>query len=460
MNGADALPPGRLVAFYGDDFTGSSAVMEVLTFAGLPTVLFLDVPTPERLAPFADRPAIGIAGVARAKSPVWMDEHLPRAFAALAAERAALTHYKVCSTFDSAPHLGSIGRAIDLAVPHLGGAWHPLLVAAPAIHRYQLFANLFATVDGTGYRLDRHPTMARHPTTPMDEADVRLHLAKQTARPIGLVDLLDLRGDADAALRREWERGAEIVALDVIDEAGLAAAGRLIWEHRGDRLFTVGSQGVEYALVAHWRDRGWLGPPPPAKRAAPERVAAVSGSCSPVTARQIDVAATHGFTPIRLEAATAVALDSWERALAATIDTARRVFDDGSQPLVFTAQGPDDPAIAAVRAAARTTGMDVAAINERIGRGLGRVLRTLVREAGIRRVAIAGGDSSGFALEELGVHALEAEAELAPACALSRAHAEDAAVDGLLVALKGGQMGPNDYFSRVAHGRPIGEERG
>ena len=48
----DGLPDGLLVAWYGDDFTGSAAVMEVLTFAGLPSVLFLDLPTPEQLARF------------------------------------------------------------------------------------------------------------------------------------------------------------------------------------------------------------------------------------------------------------------------------------------------------------------------------------------------------------------------------------------------------------------------
>ena len=58
-----SLPQGPLVSFYGDDYTGSSAVMEVLTFAGLPTVLFLDVPTPERLARFEGYRGIGIAGV-------------------------------------------------------------------------------------------------------------------------------------------------------------------------------------------------------------------------------------------------------------------------------------------------------------------------------------------------------------------------------------------------------------
>ena len=453
------LPEGRLLAFYGDDFTGSSAVMEVLAFAGLSTVLFTDVPTTEELARFHHCRAIGIAGIARSRSPAWMDQELPRIFAGLAGLEAPLTHYKVCSTFDSAPHVGSIGRAIDLAAPRLGGAWHPLLVAAPAIHRYQLFGNLFATVDGLGFRLDRHPTMSRHPVTPMREADVRLHLAEQTDRRIGLVDYLALTaGRGHAALLEARADGGEIIALDVLDEASLAAAGRLIWENRGDRLFSVGSQGIEYALIAHWRQAGLLGPPPPQKTAGKARVAAVSGSCSPVTARQIDWAEANGFFGIRLDAAAAVSEPRWQVALDAAIREARTVLAAGMNPLVFTARGPDDPTVASLPEAIDAAGAEPEAVNARIGHGLGAVLKALVTTSDIRRVAIAGGDTSGHALSGLGVRALEARVELAPACAISRAMSSDPRLDGLEVALKGGQMGPLDFFGLIERGRPQDKE--
>jgi uncharacterized protein YgbK (DUF1537 family) len=95
-----------------------------------------------------------------------------------------------------------------------------------------MFGNLFATVAGATYRLDRHPTMSRHPVTPMDEADLRLHLARQTNRPIALVDLLALAeppealdGRVDALI----EQGAPVVLFDVLDQARLEAAGRQIW---------------------------------------------------------------------------------------------------------------------------------------------------------------------------------------------------------------------------------------
>ena len=343
------LPEGRLLAFYGDDFTGSAAVMELMSFAGLPTVLFTDVPSPAELERFAHCRAIGIAGVARSRSPAWMDAELPRVFQALAGLGAPISHYKTCSTFDSAPHVGSIGRAIDLAVPELGGAWHPLLVGAPAIQRYQLFGNLFAVVDGEGYRLDRHPTMAHHPVTPMHEADVRVHLAEQTARPIGLVDYLAITGGrGDAALADARAKGAEIVAIDVIDEASLAAAGRLIWENRAERLFAAGSQGVEYALLAYWREAGLIGDPPPRKLAEHARIAAVSGSCSPVTARQIDWAEANGFAAIRLDAVAVVDEQRWLPALDAALDEAITAFKAGMSPLIYSASGPADPSVAAL----------------------------------------------------------------------------------------------------------------
>src|SRR3954464_8083878 len=121
MSPTRTLPDGPLLTFYGDDFTGSSAVMEVTAFAGLPTVLFLNQPTPEQLAQFADHRVIGIAGIARSQNPAWMDRHLPPVFELLRSLGAPITHYKVCSTFDSAPHVGSIGRAIDIGAPILPG---------------------------------------------------------------------------------------------------------------------------------------------------------------------------------------------------------------------------------------------------------------------------------------------------------------------------------------------------
>ena len=115
MDAPAPLPAGLLVAWSGDDFTGSAAVMEVMTFAGVPSVLFLDIPTQAQMARFATARGVGIASTARAHGPAWMDIELPSAFAFLKRLGAPLSHYKACSTLDSSPEVGSIGRAIDLA---------------------------------------------------------------------------------------------------------------------------------------------------------------------------------------------------------------------------------------------------------------------------------------------------------------------------------------------------------
>lgn len=448
------LPEGLLLSWYGDDFTGSSAVMEVLTTAGLPAVLFFSPPTPEQLAKFSGVRAIGIAGIARSKSLAWMDENLPPIFEALADFGAPLVHYKVCSTFDSSPATGSIGRAVDIAAPILDSDWIPMVVAAPDVRRYQAFGNLFASVGDTGYRLDRHPTMSRHPATPMDEADITRHLARQTDRRIGLVDLVAMKSGHDRArLSRQREDGYEIIALDLVDDETLQCCGRLIWENRTGPRFVVGSQGAEYALVAHWRARGLIDEKPDVASPGPvDRVVVISGSCSPDTARQIDWGSEHGFSPLRVDVSRAVDPNAWsleiERSVAAALDA----LGNGRDPILFTARGPDDPAVAAFNNAITASGSDPLAINQRLGTGLGEMLDRLLRTTGLNRCVIAGGDTSGHGVQALDIHALTALACTTPGAPLCRAHSDRPTYADLEIALKGGQMGPSDYFGIMKQG--------
>ncbi len=452
------LPQGPLIAWYGDDFTGSAATMEALTFAGLPAVLFFDIPSPERLARFPGVRGIGIAGIARSKSPAWMGVHLPPIFRSLRDSGAPLIHYKICSTFDSSPTTGSIGAAIDIGQASFGNRWLPLITAAPAIHRYQAFGNLFATVAGTGYRLDRHPTMSRHPVTPMHEADLGRHLAAQTALPVGVVDFVAMKtGGADAVLAQRLAEGARILSLDIVDQETLAEAGRLVWETREPLQFVVGSQGVEYALIAYWQSCGLVPPvatPPIADRAP--HVVAVSGSCSPVTAEQIAWAEAHGFDGIRLDPTAAVDERRWAAELERGAARALAVLSAGRDPVIYTARGPDDPSAAALREAVQAAGVPAEDANDCIGAGLGRLLGRVMRSAGIDRGIIAGGDTSSHAALALGVYALTALAGTVPGAALCKAHSDDPAHRRLELALKGGQMGTPDYFGRIkAGGNPI-----
>ena len=445
-----SLPAGPLVAWYGDDFTGAAAVMEVLTFSGLPSVLFLNLPSPKRISAFNSYRGIGIAGVSRSKTPEWMDRNLPRVFDAMSQIPAPIYHYKICSTLDSAPHVGSIGKAAEIAIPLLGGRWIPIVVPAPAINRYQAFGNLFAAVRGTTFRLDRHPTMSRHPVTPMTEADVRMHLGKQTQLPICIVDAAAISsGREDEVLAELLRNQNPMVALDVVDEGALAAVGRLIWQNRGSRLFVIGSQGIEYALAAYWRDAGALEDAPTLTApASATRTASISGSCSPVTAAQIEAARKQGFATIRVDAARAVDSGEWNREIERASEKALAALGIGKDPIVFTALGPDDPSIGSLRAAIESSRKSEEAVNESIGVGLGRLLAKVIEVGRVERVAIAGGDTAGRSAAALGIDALTALTPISPGVALCRAHSDGESFADLQVALKGGQMGEPDFFSQ------------
>ena len=446
--------PGLLLAYYGDDFTGSTDALEALTLAGVPTVLFFQTPDAQALQRFPQARAVGLAGHARGRNPAWMREHLAPALQALAALGAPVLHYKVCSTFDSSPAIGSIGCAIDIGVPLMPGTWSPMVVGVPRLGRYTAFGHLFAMAQGQGWRLDRHPTMSRHPVTPMAESDLAVHLGAQTDRRRALVDFTQLkRGAGDSAVRAA-AAGSDtpVVLIDVLDDETLREAGRLVWQHRGGGVFSASSSGLSYALAAHWQASGVVPGPALLPAAGPvPAIAVVSGSCSPVTAGQIAWALDHGFAGHRLSPKDLLADEA--AAVAAAEDAACAALDSGTCPLVYTARGPDDPAVQQFADHARAAGLSREDAALRAGQALARVMQGLLdRRPGLRRVAVAGGDSSGEVAAALGVQALTMQARLAPGAPLCRAWSNLPARDGLELVLKGGQMGEADFFGRVRDG--------
>jgi len=438
------------LAYYGDDFTGSTDVLDVLVRAGIPTVLLLTEPTPELLDRFPAARVVGVAGVSRGKSPDWMDRNLPPLFEKLRALNAPFTHYKVCSTFDSAPAIGNIGRAIDCGLGVFRNRAVPLVVGAPELKRYTAFGNLFATVGDTTYRIDRHPTMSRHPVTPMDEGDLRLHLAKQTRSRVGLVDILAVsNGTGTARLESEVARGAKIVLLDVLDAASSREVGRLIATTAEPAQFLAGSSGVEYALAAYWQSIGRVTPPQalPTLRAA-RPLLAVSGSCSPVTAGQIATARAQGFETIALDPSRLLEAPETERDRVSR--AAANALERGCSAVVYSADQPEPAAIGALRAKAGPNGIEI--LNDAIGKALGDVARTARETERIERVVIAGGDTSSVVARTMGLTALTMAAPTVPGAPLCRARAGTEAVDGIEVVFKGGQIGGPDYFVSLRDG--------
>lgn len=447
------MSPALELTFYGDDFTGSTDAMEALALSGLRTILFLRAPSANEIATrYADVKCVGVAGASRAMSPAEMDAELMPVLEALWSLGAPLMHYKVCSTFDSAPQVGSIGHVVDRARLRLNaGRTVPIVAGSPPLRRYTVFGNHFAAAGDAVHRLDRHPTMSRHPVTPMHEADLIRHLAAQTRGNVGLMSLADLDGSpaqVDARFAQRMAESPAMLLFDVLDEVRLRETGRLLWEEaQRAPQFVVGSSGVGYALAAWWRAAGLI---PDVRSRFPaitpvRQLLVLSGSASPATAQQIAWARGHGFETLRVPGAALMRSDGAAEVRQALYEQAIAAWSRGGSIVLYTAEGPDDPAIAETRAV-MTAGAHPARV---LGGALGRLARELIAHTGLRRVLIAGGDTSSYATQELGVHALEMAAELTPGAPLCRAHSDDPPIDGVEIALKGGQMGEQDYFGRV-----------
>lgn len=453
--------PHLRVVFYGDDFTGSADALEALTLGGVRTALFLEPPDAGQLqGRFADLRAVGVASTARSMTPAQMDEVLPAAFQKLRQLGAPLFHYKVCSTFDSAPEIGSIGRALDIGQSIFQSPFVPLVVGVPALRRYVLFGNLFATVGAETFRIDRHPTMSRHPVTPMREGDLRLHLAAQTDQRIALLDILQLSG-APAELDASWQKlldtKPDVVLFDALERASLVATGRLIWQEcQRQPLFAVGSSGLGYALTWHWQQTSVIQEPPQLPSpAAVAQLIIVSGSCSPVTGQQIERAAQTGCVTIRLDAIKLINAETMAAEQERVIAQALQVLATQASVLLYSALGPDDESIKQTADWMSARGLNPLRASELLGERSGAILRELLLRTKLRRAVVAGGDTSGHTARQLGIYALELLQPIAPGSPLCRAAAHDAALDGLEIALKGGQGGQEDYFDCVRRGHSV-----
>lgn len=441
------------LAFYGDDLTGSTDALDQLTLAGLKTVLFLEPPTHQQLRQFPHLQACGIAGVTRSLAPAALAKTLRPVLQLLRSLGAAHVHYKVCSTFDSSPQTGSIGRVLDVAATLFRSPFIPLLVAAPGLGRYTVFGNHFARF-GTGtqgqiHRLDRHPSVSRHPVTPMAEADLRQHLALQTNRRIALFDILQLQLPAPKcrqAFRKTIAARPQVVLFDTLTADDLTRAGELIDGHASVRkpLFSIGSSGIETALCGYWRNTGKLpSQPGPLGHARPVRQLLVGcGSCSPVTARQITWALKNGFGEVALNVKALATSRESATEVKHAIRAASNLLASGRSLIIHTnGHLPANSGRPLKKQSAKV-----------VGSALGRVLFAVLAKSAPGRLCLAGGDTSGFAARALKINALEMIAPLVPGAPLCRAHAANSPADAWEMVFKGGQVGTDKFFGMVKSG--------
>jgi 3-oxoisoapionate kinase len=447
-----------LLTFYGDDFTGSTDAMECLEINGMRAVLFLEPPTTGQLATLpGEVQAVGVAGVSRTMTPDQMNGELLPKFRALKALGAPFVHYKVCSTFDSSPSIGSIGHAIEIGYQIFQPIVVPMMIGAPFLRRYVAFGNLFARVGDVTYRLDRHPTMSKHPITPMTESDLRLHLGQQTQRKIGLIDLWHLstaEAEVDARLKNLVDQGHEIVIFDTLDNAHMMQIGRMVWMLRGENpVFLVGSSGFEYALGMYLQSIGVLKKPTLRETAGKvEQLLVISGSCAPGTAEQISYALENGFAGIRLNVPSLINPETAESERANVIQQALAELAKGSSVVMYSALGPDDPAIGGAKWSMDSLGLCANDIGERLGSQQGLILRTIMEQTNLKRVCVAGGDTCGYSARQLGIYALEMVIPIAPGAPLCQAHSQNKRFDGIEISLKGGQNGSPAYFVQILNG--------
>lgn len=474
----ETMQNGRLLmAFYGDDFTGSTDALEFLSRAGAKTVLFIEPPRPEQLARYEGLQAIGVAGMSRTMTPAEMEKELRPAFEALAKLNPAHVHYKVCSTFDSSAETGSIGKAIDIGAEVFKSSYVPLLVAVPIFGRYCLFGNLFARMgigsEGVIHRLDRHPSMSKHPVTPADESDLRLHLAKQTEKRIGLFDILEVhkfqdqqqnvtenpKGVPSPRLSSLIKDGHKIILFDAVKEDDLGSIGSLIDTNATTEniIFSAGSSAIEMALGVNWQQEGsivareeWAG----FEFEGPILIG--SGSCSPVTSGQIKYALENGFAEIAIETEILASLISsteiteFSAVLEASVEQyalkATAFIAQGKSVLIHTSVGNDDVRVSRTDEILKQKGFGKATTALMYGVLLGKVARAVAERTSLQRIIIAGGDTSSYAARAMGIEAVEMIAPLAPGAPLCKAYAPGSAIDTLQVAFKGGQVGKEDFF--------------
>ncbi|MEZ0601981.1 four-carbon acid sugar kinase family protein [Paraburkholderia sp. IW21] len=444
----DRRGDGPKYAFYGDDFTGATDTLAHLARAGLRTMLFLDPPNAARLSTLGRLDALGVAGAARTMPPPEQQLEVARVGAAFAALGVRVMHYKVCSTFDSAPQSGSIGVAIRTLKAFCANPLVAVVGGQPNLRRYCVFGALFAAAGADDhhqsiYRIDRHPTMSRHPVTPMNEADLRVHLRRQGLENVQSIDWRCFAA-GEAALEIEVQRRLEskpdALLFDVLDDSHLRAIGQVIARHAAASapLLAVGASSVAQAYALARDDSADHAAVPKSALLARARgpVFVLAGSLSPLTAVQI--AAAHSYLRVELDPLQMTG-DSASDYLATRVAAIAGPLRDGRNVLAFTTR----------RATNAAGSAGVGGALPQLAHGCAALLQQVVSTVRLQRIGIAGGDTSSFAVRALGAWGLSYLAPLSAGVTLCRLHADRTELDGMEIMLKGGQMGDADLFEQL-----------
>ena len=408
-----------------DDFTGATDLANNLVRAGMRTVQAIGIPGNDFDVNDVDAVVVALksrscpAGQAIKDSLAaleWLQESGARQF-----------FFKYCSTFDSTDK-GNIGQVADALLDSLGEDFTVMCPAFPTTGRTVYQGHLFV-----GDRLLNESGMENHPLNPMTDADLVRVLGRQTQGRVGLLGFNDLQKGAAAAavqLKHLQTAGCRYAICDTVEDGHLDVIARAV---AGYRLITGGS-GIAQALPEEYRRSGWLSPVADAGRLSPIEGPAlvISGSCSTATLGQVEhfKAAHDAFALDSLELAADPGLT--EQAVTWALDRL------GNRPVLIYASAPPDR----VHAAQEKLGVDRA--GRLVEDSLAFIARKLVT-AGVRRLVVAGGETSGAVISALGVTSLRIGHQIDPGVPWTETR-----VDGqpMAVALKSGNFGARDFFSR------------
>ncbi|MFF3495504.1 3-oxo-tetronate kinase [Streptomyces sp. NPDC002795] len=407
-----------------DDFTGATDLANNLVRAGMRVVQLIDVPAPDTETP-QDADAVVIALKSRTIPATEAVEVSLRALQWLRSAGAEQIYFKYCSTFDSTP-AGNIGPVTEALMDALGTDFTVATPAFPDNGRTVFKGHLFV-----GDVLLAESGMRHHPLTPMTDSNLVSVLDAQTARPVGLIDHKAVAAGPEtiaeriATLRKD---GIGAAVVDAVSNEDLVRLGAAV---AGLPLVTAGS-GLAIGLPANWG----IEPSPEAAHlpAASGRSAVVAGSVSAATNGQVRAfldTGRPGFSvdPMRIAAGEDVAAEA--------LAFADAHLSSEGPVLIYSTESPD-----AVRDVQGRLG--AAEAGELVERTLARVAQGLV-ERGVRRLVVAGGETSGAVVQALGLTGLRIGPQIDPGVPWCAAPLADG--DTLHITLKSGNFGGPDFFT-------------
>lgn len=421
---------GVVLGCVADDFTGATDLAGMLARHGMRAVQTIGVPSGS--AADIDADAIVVALKSRTIPAADAIDQSLAALEWLKAGGAQRFYFKYCSTFDSTD-AGNIGPVAEAMLDALGADQAIACPAFPENGRTVFKGYLFA-----GDVLLNESGMQDHPLTPMTDPNLVRVLARQATRGVGLLDYRDLAKGADAARARLASLGAEgkgLVVADATDEDDL----RTLATATADQLLLTGGSGLAVGMPAAYEAAGLFRPQGAAMDlpAIGGPGAVISGSCSRATNEQVRIFLERheGFQvdPLSLADGRDMAAEALEWA---------RPRVGAAPVLVYATAEPD-----AVRAAQEKVGRDRA--GALVEEALAAVAAGL-RDAGVNRFVVAGGETSGAIVQRLGVQALRIGREIDPGvpwCA-------SVGAAPMALALKSGNFGTPDFFKKALKSAP------